>query len=148
MALMLLPFAVGTAAHAMVFAFVRSSLPDPVAVHWDFKGNADGTTTSPLGLLGLSEGVFAMEAVVFMAAWLPVRSGRGVLPGVFTLAWAIAGFTCAFSLTSLLAHAGHDHYTEAEFPTAAHWLIAAAVTAAAGGLGHLLSRAATAPESR
>ncbi|MFD6420483.1 DUF1648 domain-containing protein [Streptomyces sp. NPDC060198] len=134
------PFALGAVVYAVVFVVKHSTLPDPVGIHWDASGSADGVTSSPMGLLGLVMGVFVFELVGFGASLWQVRSTPGSRLALSVLAWATAAFTCAFCTTSLLASAGAAEYTDATFPTLSHWLVAAGVTVAGAGAGFLLFR--------
>ncbi|MFE3514110.1 DUF1648 domain-containing protein [Streptomyces sp. NPDC059166] len=134
------PFALGAAVYAVVFVVKQPTLPDPVGIHWDASGSADGVTSSPLGLLGLVMGVFAFEFAGFGASLWQVRTTPGSRLALSVLAWATAAFTCAFCTIALLASAGAAEYTDATFPTLSHWLATAGATAAGAAVGFLLAR--------
>lgn len=114
---------------------LRNRLPDPIATHWGFSGDADGATS--LALFPLLLSVFWVVAAAFAAGvgWSGKRrSHRGIAAALLA---ATGVLFCGISASTIVANLDHAAWHWAALPV---WHIPAVLagTGVAGLLGFWL----------
>ncbi|GHG65522.1 hypothetical protein GCM10010513_34080 [Streptomyces glebosus] len=135
------PFLAVTVAFAGIYAGVSGRLPDPLATHFRYGGQADGFT-SVQGFLTESLALFVLLGAV-VGFFVQVRPDAPEVPWVIAGGYAIAGSTGYVVCVTLLSNADAADVSAVRVP---QWevFLSLAVALCAGALGRLLAGAAPA----
>ncbi|MCF3145208.1 DUF1648 domain-containing protein [Streptomyces platensis] len=139
------PFLAVTVAFAGIYAAVSGRLPDPLATHFRFGGQADGFT-SVQGFLTESLALFLLLGAV-VGFFIQVRPDAPEVPWVIAGGYALAGSTGYVFCVTLLSNADAADVSAVRVP---QWevFLSLAVALCAGALGRLLAGAAPAAPRR
>jgi hypothetical protein len=120
---------------ALPFALYRDELPAPMAVHWDFAGNPNGSMP-PLVLLGVLIALYVavLWAVITVLGRTPSEASSFVA-GLF----GIGGLLAAVSWFSILANRGEDSWENAIGVGLAEVTFAVGVGLILGAVGWVLA---------